>query len=226
MQDHLSFFAAGGDPADIEGLMAFHKARFAGWRMDGSESSDENTEGTEGESAEGTEAEGEQSSEENNEGNEEGSEESESENENKLSHDDALDALTKTRAEAASWRTKYREAVAKLEAAKTPEEFEAAKAEMTTEFATTERSLVVENVALRHKLDGTPMAKSLIALAENGATREQLEEHAKELAAFLPQVQEEEPEGSGGLHPDGDSGGSFDPVAAARAARARRSRRF
>lgn len=139
--------------------------------------------------------------------------------ESKLSHEDALAALKQTRGEAANWRTKVRELESKLAEAKTPEQIEALVNEMKVEREQAEAALVVENVALRHKLPDD--LKVVLEAAARGKSREELEQHAKALAKYAPTGDEEDPELQGGLRP-GSSDDSFDPVAVSRAARARR----
>lgn len=60
--------------------------------------------------------------------------------------------LTKANSEAANYRTRLRETEAKLLEAKTPEEFAAALAEVTTKNAALERSIMVNGVAGKHNL--------------------------------------------------------------------------
>lgn len=126
----------------------------------------------------------------------------------------ARNELSRVRGEAASYRTKLRDAESKLENAKTPEEFEAAVTELKNTNADLERSLTVTKVAAEHKLP--PELAELL----KGNTPEELAAHAKALAKFAPA--EEVPEHlSGGLDPS-DSDQSFDPVAAAKKARTQR----
>jgi DNA-directed RNA polymerase subunit F len=139
--------------------------------------------------------------------------------ESTLSHDDAISALKKTRVEAASYRTKVRELEQKFEGAKTPEEIEALVAEMRSEREVSERTLVVENVALKHKLPDD--LTQILTASSTGKTREELEAHALILAKYAPTEEEPEPDLSGGLRPGG-SDSSFDPVETSRRARARR----
>lgn len=153
------------------------------------------------------------------EGNE-GEQEKAEDGDSKLSHDDALKALTKTRGEAASWRTKYRELEKKLDGAKTPEEIEALVTEMKAESAAAEHALVVENVALKHKLDED--LTKILNDASAGKSREELEAHAATLAKYMP-VEDEDPDLSGGLRP-GSSDEEFDPYELAREARKARRR--
>lgn len=116
-----------------------------------------------------------------------------------LSLEEALSEVTKTRGEAANYRTKLREAESKLANAKTLDEVNEIVSNLTTERETAERALLVENVALKHNLPEA-LQKRLV-----GSTREELEADAKALAALIPaSVEEEEtpPRLSGGLTPD------------------------
>lgn len=137
-----------------------------------------------------------------------------------LTLEDAKAALAKTRQSEAKTRTRLRELEAKLSEAKTPEEFQAALEESKAASAAEARSLLVENVALKHRLPDE------LAEALKGDTREELEAHAKKLAKFAPsEVRQEDPDVSGGLNPD-EGEGVFDAQAALKAAReARRSYR-
>ncbi len=120
--------------------------------------------------------------------------------------------LTDANAEAASYRTKLREAEAKLSAAKTPEEFDAAVTDLKTVNATLERKLLVTSVAAEFSLPPE------LAEALKGDDLEALKKHAKTLSKF---VTSQDPESLGGGLTPGDDG-AFDPVAEARKARARR----
>lgn len=108
--------------------------------------------------------------------------------------------LTRVRAEAANYRTRLRENEKKLANAKTPEEVEAALNELKETNAKAERDLIVENVALKHKLPEE------LAEVLRGDTREELEAHAEKLAKFVtpggdgPSADELR----GGLNPSGD----------------------
>lgn len=140
------------------------------------------------------------------------------EEEPKLSHEDALQALDKTRKSEAKYRTRLREVEAKFEGAKTPEEIAAVIEEIKGENATEARALLVENVALKHRLPDD------LASALRGDSREELEAHAKVLSKYVPdEGPSKDPENlSGGLNPSDDDE-SFDPAAIAR--RNRKSRR-
>ena len=93
--------------------------------------------------------------------------------------EDAKAEVTKTRAEAANYRVRAREAEEKLKSAKTLEEVEEIVSRMTVEREAAERSLLVENVALKFDL---PEA---LAARLQGATREELEADAKSLQSFV-----------------------------------------
>lgn len=144
-------------------------------------------------------------------------EETPSENdESSLDLDSAKKALSKVRKENAATRTKLRDMEAKFADAKTPEEVEAALADLKAANAAEAHALVVENVALKHKLPDD------LAAALKGATREELEAHAAVLAKYVPAEAGDDPDLKGGLDPSGDPDGAFDPVKAARQARANR----
>lgn len=114
-----------------------------------------------------------------------------------LTLEEALSEVTKTRGEAANYRTRAKQAEEALKNAKTLDEVNAIVAQMTEERTASERTLLAENVALKHNL---PEA---LAARLQGSTREELEADAKALAALLPPVEEEiVPEHlSGGLSP-------------------------
>lgn len=121
--------------------------------------------------------------------------------------------LTKANSEAARYRTQVRELEARLEGVKTPEEVEAAVAEIRAQNAALEAAIVREKVARKHELPDE------LAELLKGSTEEELTAHAKSLAKYAtPHVPETL---SGGLDPS-DNEGAFDPVALAREARARR----
>lgn len=87
--------------------------------------------------------------------------------------------LTKANSEAANYRTRLRETEAKLAEAKTPEQFAAALAEVTTKNAELERSVLVNGVAGKHNLP--------VELAEllKGDDEAALTAHAKTLQKFI-----------------------------------------
>ncbi|MFE4451426.1 hypothetical protein [Streptomyces sp. NPDC056796] len=118
--------------------------------------------------------------------------------------------LTDANAEAANYRIKLRETEAKFANAKTPEEFEAAVAELKEQNAALERSILLNTVAAKHELPPV-LAKRL-----TGNTPEELEADAKELAKLIVPAAPESL--GGGLTPD-DGSDDFDPVKASRAAR-------
>ena len=122
--------------------------------------------------------------------------------------------LTKANAESANYRTRLREAEAKLAEAKTPEEMEAAIAAFRDTNAKLERQILVRDVA-----DEVGLPKELAARLQ-GDTREELMADAKNLAKFAVVEKDEPGELRGGLDPSDDEGG-FDPVKAAMEARAR-----
>ncbi|SNS50276.1 hypothetical protein [Actinacidiphila glaucinigra] len=121
--------------------------------------------------------------------------------------------LVKVRGEAAGYRTRLRDAETKLSAAKSPEEFESALAEVKTENARLERSLLVTKVASKYELP------DLLSESLKGETAEELETHAKALQALLTPTAPESL--GGGLNPSDEDDGEMDPRKLAR-----RSRRF
>lgn len=114
--------------------------------------------------------------------------------------------LTRVRAEAASWRTKLRDAEAQLANAKTPEEFDAAVAELRDTNAKLERDLLVTKVSSKYELPPE------LAARLQGEDEAAIEADAKILAALVTKTTPESL--SGGLTP-GESDDEFDPVAAA-----------
>lgn len=118
--------------------------------------------------------------------------------------------LTKVRGEAANYRVKLREAQEALANAKTPEEFEAATAELTSQVATLERSLLIGSVATTFKLPPE------LAAVLKGDTEDELTAHAKELAKFVPVEEDEDVDLSGGLTPDERDDDPDDPAELAR----------
>lgn len=110
--------------------------------------------------------------------------------------------LTKANQEAARYRTRLREVEKALEGRKTEEEVQALLDGLTNERETAERSLLIENVALKFNLPEE------LAVVLQGSTREELETHAQTLAKFAPKTAGEEvPPGdlSGGLNPGSDT---------------------
>jgi signal recognition particle GTPase len=121
--------------------------------------------------------------------------------------------LTKTRGEAANYRVKLREAEAALANAKSVEEFEAARADLSNKIVELETALVREKVARKYDLPDE------LAARLQGADEAALEADAKALQKFVtPAVPESL---GGGLTPD-DGEDDFDPVKAATEARRRR----
>jgi len=109
--------------------------------------------------------------------------------------------LTKANQEAARYRTRLREVEAALAERKTPEEVEELRLGLITERETAERSLLIENVALKHSLPAE------LAELLKGETREELEAHATALAKFAPKQESDDvPPGdlNGGLNPGSD----------------------
>ncbi|MEU2111525.1 hypothetical protein [Streptomyces sp. NPDC019507] len=121
--------------------------------------------------------------------------------------------LAKVRNEAAGYRTRLRDAETKLSGAKSPEEFEAALADVKAQNAALERSLLVTKVAAKYELP------DLLAEALKGESAEELEKHAKSLQDLLASNAPESL--GGGLDPSDEDDGEMDPRKLAR-----RSRRF
>ncbi|WP_432482589.1 hypothetical protein [Kineococcus esterisolvens] len=105
--------------------------------------------------------------------------------------------LRTARQEAANFRTKLRDAEKRLESAKTPEEVEAALAEMREENAKLARKTLVADVSRRFDLPDE------LAELLRGDSKEELEAHAKVLQKFaVPQ----EPQSLGGGLTPGEQG--------------------
>jgi hypothetical protein len=122
--------------------------------------------------------------------------------------------LAKVRNEAAGYRTRLRDAEAKLSEAKTPEEVEAALADVKAKNAELERSLLVSTVARKFDLPAE------LAGRLQGSTPEELEADAKALQTLLTPAAPSAL--GGGLTPsDDDDDGEMDPRKLAR-----RTRRF
>lgn len=139
---------------------------------------------------------------------------------NNESEDEELDPkvlrklLSDTRAEAANYRTKLREAETKLSEAKTPEEVEAAVEELRQQNAALERAVLVANVAREFELP------SELAELLKGDDEAALKQHAKALQKFVPS---DTPESlGGGLDPQSRNSEEFDPVAEYRKAKSSR----
>lgn len=116
----------------------------------------------------------------------------------KLSYDDLEKELTRTRGEAANYRVKLREAQASLEAAKTPEDIEAAVAEFREQNARLERQLLVNEVARDLPDD---LREVIATLAESGLPEDALKAKAAQLSKYAtPAVEPGHLEG--GLRPD------------------------
>jgi len=117
------------------------------------------------------------------------------------------------RAEAAKYRTQLREAQDALSKAKTPEDVEAAVAELSK-----------QNAALEHELTKSKIARELnipdaLVGRLQGSTEEELREDASALLAVLGSVKPKAPKStnpSGGLDPEEDGDDSFDYKAWAR----------
>ena len=121
--------------------------------------------------------------------------------------------LTRANAEAANYRTKLRDAEARLGQARTVEDFEAATKDLRETNERLERQLLVSDVARKHGLPDD------LAARLQGSTKEELEADAKALQKYAAPAPPASL--SGGLDPN-DNSDTFDPVKAARAARTTR----
>lgn len=207
---------------NLDELLAFHKLTFGSWRMKEPDDTDDEEDAGEDKSEDSQEEnEQEQEAAEEDDSSEDDEDES---HESSLTLEDARKALKKTRTENASWRTKHRDLEAKLADAKTPEQVEELVGQMKTEREAGEHALVVENVALKHKLPDD-LAK-VLGEASAGKSREELDAHAKTLAKYAPKDDEgPDPDDlEGGLGGGNDDDGSFDPTAHAKKIRAQRWR--
>ncbi|MCP3755763.1 hypothetical protein [Streptomyces sp. TBY4] len=119
--------------------------------------------------------------------------------------------LTKVRGEAANYRTRLRDAETKLSQATSPEQVEAALAELKSQNAELERSILRTSVARRYELPAD------LADALRGDDEKALEAHAKVLAKYVPAALP--PSLGGGLTPDDGGEGEMDPRKLARLSR-------
>lgn len=126
----------------------------------------------------------------------------------------AQSEIKSLRTESAKRRTRNNELEETLASAKTPEQFEAAVAELRTANAKLERDFTVSTLARTHNLPDA------IAARIQGETAEEMAADAAVLAGLLVATRPKN-DPTGGLDPTDDEG-PFDPVAAAAAARARR----
>lgn len=183
-------------PGAVEALLAFHRGVFGDARMDEEETTDGGT--STGEAGEaGSET---TSTEETKEGDEG------KEKEKELTPEQLKAELTRTRAEAANWRTKLRDAEKALKDAKTPEEHAAAIDELSRQNAELEHQILVGRVARKHSLPDE-LAERL-----RGATEAELEADAEALKKFAaPQGTKPPVELRGGLTPDEDPDDEDDP---------------
>lgn len=124
--------------------------------------------------------------------------------------DEALAEVTKTRGEAANYRTRARAAEDALKNAKSMDEVNEIVAAMTSDRVVSERALIAENVALKA---GLPEA---LAARLQGTTREEMEADAKALAALIPAPEETPVRLKGGLTPDESGTETSDPGELAR----------
>ncbi|WP_028472118.1 hypothetical protein [Nocardioides alkalitolerans] len=202
-------------------VFAENKARYSGFRMELDDDADTSSDGSDGASDAPAGDEGTDASSDSSEGPEGDSDNSdddsgkESDEEFTLTIEDAKKALSKVRKENGDWRTKYRALEAKYADAKTPEEIAEITAAAQAESAAETHNLLVENIALKHKLPDD------LREVLKGDTREELEAHAAKLAKYAPSDESDDPDLSGGLA-GADGGGGFDPVKTARALRSNR----
>lgn len=114
--------------------------------------------------------------------------------------------LTKANQEAANYRRRLREVEKALEGRKTEDEVNDLIESLKTERESVERTLLVENVALKHSLPEE------LASVLKGNSREELEAHAKVLAKFAPSNGGAPGDLDGGLNPgNDDSDDGLDP---------------
>src|SRR5690606_8947659 len=129
----------------------------------------------------------------------------------------AKDELSRTRREAARYRTERNELRTKLEGAKTPDEVQALVAEYEQKAAAMELDLVRERVA---RANGLP---DELAEVLKGTTEDELKAHAEVLKKFASGTRRQASgTGSGGLDPTKPPE-KFDAKAAAQGILARRS---
>lgn len=121
--------------------------------------------------------------------------------------------LTKVRGEAANYRTKLREAEASLQNAKTPEEFESARTELSKRIAELEHEVVVSKVARKYELPD-----ELVPLLK-GSDEAALEAVAKTLQKYAAPAAPESL--GGGLTPSDSDDDEMDPRKLARRTRRR-----
>lgn len=162
---------------------ARNRAMYGGWTMELDESGSEETPAEENPPA-------------GDEGGNEGGEETPPE---EIPADVLRANLTKANQEAARYRTRLREVEKALEGRKTDEEVQALLDNLTTERETAERSLLIENVALKHNL------LPELAARLSGNTREELEADALTLAKFAPSNEGNPGDLDGGLNPGNES---------------------
>ncbi|WJN62788.1 head scaffold protein [Streptomyces phage phiScoe2] len=121
--------------------------------------------------------------------------------------------LTKVRGEAANYRVKLREAETSLQNAKTPEEFESARTELSKRIAELEHEVVVSKVARKYELPD-----ELVPLLK-GNDEAALEAVAKTLQKYAVPAAPESL--GGGLTPSDDADDEMDPRKLARRTRRR-----
>jgi len=113
--------------------------------------------------------------------------------------------LTRTRNEAAGYRTKLRDAETRLTDAKSQADIDAAVADIKTENAKLERDLLVATV-------GAGLPDELRVLLQ-GTTEAELRAHAEVLKKFVPATEGQTPPAQlqGGLDPSAGGDDDFDP---------------
>lgn len=113
--------------------------------------------------------------------------------------------LSKTRNEAASYRTKLRDTEAQLTGAKSQEDVEAAVAELKANNAKLERDLLVATVG-----EGLPAELRAVLQGMTSSTEAELKAHAEVLRKFVPTEGQGPASLQGGLDPSKDKD-AFDP---------------
>lgn len=121
--------------------------------------------------------------------------------------------LAKVRDEAAKYRTRLRDAEAKLSAAKTQEDIDAAIKEFKEKNAQLERELLIARIAKGDPQKGIPALPDALAALLKGETEEELRKHAEELRQFVQPAAPPPPVSlQGGLDPSNNND-DFDPEA-------------
>jgi hypothetical protein len=197
-------------PGAIDELLAFHRATFGDARME---------EGDEGGDGDG----GTSTGEANEAGDEAGKTDETDEGKKKAEDDEGGEAkkstltpeqlqaeLTRTRAEAANWRTKLREAEKRLSEAKSTEEYESAVNELREQVAAKDHEILKGRVAREHGLPDE------LAARLQGTTEAELKADAEALKKFAAPSGVKKVELRGGLTPGDDPDDTDDPRELAR----------